>query len=253
MFREVAPRYDFLNHLLSMSVDRYWRWQAVRKAPPPADDGPVLDVCTGTADLAISYLRAARRDVQTSPARISEGSAAEALDGSAAGRGGAGVVAADFCHEMLRLGQRKAKQIGAGDGLMFVAADTLALPFPSDSFQVVSVAFGLRNVADTDRALAEMARVCGKGGSVVVLEFSLPGRQPFRAVYRWYLTKVLPRIGQLLSGSRSKAYNYLSASVGEFPSGEMLASRMRCAGLAEVTVQPLSGGIATLYIGLKQA
>ncbi|OHB80766.1 MAG: hypothetical protein A2W31_17350 [Planctomycetes bacterium RBG_16_64_10] len=161
------------------------------------------------------------------------------------------VVATDFCPEMLRLGRRKGQRAGTGDRLAFVEADTLQLPFPDALFQVVAVAFGLRNVADTGRGLAEMTRVCAQGGQVVVLEFSLPGNWPLQVVYRWYFTKLLPRIGQLVSASRLNAYNYLPASVGEFPFGQALADQMRAAGLAPVTVRPLTCGIATLYVGRK--
>jgi demethylmenaquinone methyltransferase/2-methoxy-6-polyprenyl-1,4-benzoquinol methylase len=247
MFGEVAGRYDFLNHLLSMNVDRYWRWQVVRKAPP-AGSGPVLDVCTGTGDLAIAYSRLLGPHRRASY-RCDSGSMA--ASDITAGRDPISVVATDFCREMLQLGRRKGRRVGAGNGLVFIEADTLSLPFPSDHFSLVSVAFGLRNVADVDRGLEEMTRVCAKGGKVVVLEFSLPTRQPLQAVYRWYLGTVLPRVGQLVSGSRSNAYNYLSESVDAFPFGEALAERMRAVGLVEVSVHPLSWGIATLYVGLK--
>ncbi len=223
MFGEIAGRYDFLNHLLSLGLDRYWRWQTVRRVPPQGD-APVLDVCTGTGDLALAYFRRTR--------------------------GNAPIVAADFCPEMLVIGRQKGDRAGANGQMMFVEADAQRLPFPDDSFQIVSVAFGLRNVADTDRGLREMARVCRPGGRVAVLEFSLPLR-PLRGVYNWYFRKVLPRIGQAVSGSRSSAYDYLPASVGEFPSGEALAGRMRAAGLCEVSFSPLTFGVATLYVGTK--
>ena len=224
MFGEIARRYDLLNHALSLNIDRYWRWRAVRRAPPASGE-PVLDVCTGTGDLAIAYYRAAG--------------------------GQAPVVGADFCHEMLRLGEAKGRRIDQVQPLAFVEADAMRLPFPDASFQLVSVAFGLRNVADTDVGLAEMTRVCRRGGQVVVLEFSLPRWQPMRAVYGWYFRHVLPRIGQLVSGSRMNAYNYLPQSVGEFPSGSALVERMRVAGLSEVTYQALTLGVATLYVGTK--
>lgn len=235
MFGQIAGRYDFLNHLLSLNIDRYWRWKTVRRVPP-SDEGPVLDVCTGTGDLAIAYHRAAR--------------------------GRVAIVGADFCHEMLAIARRKGARIpaqgqtdGPGDpsyyAVRFVEADAMQLPFPSDHYQIVSVAFGLRNVADTDAGLAEMTRVCRPGGKVVVLEFSTPRWQPFGAVYGWYFRRVLPRIGQLFSRNPCDAYRYLPESVGEFPSGEQLVRRMEAAGLRDVEFHPLTLGVATLYIGTK--
>ncbi len=224
MFGEIAGRYDFLNHLLSLNVDRYWRWRTVRRVPPSAE-GPILDVCTGTGDLALAYYRASG--------------------------GRARIVAADFCHPMLVVGDRKRRDAGANGQLAFVEADAQRLPFPDNYFSIVCVAFGLRNVTATDRGLAEMTRVCRPGGKVAVLEFSLPRWQPFRAVYGWYFRNVLPRIGQALARNRQEAYHYLPASVGEFPSGEALAERLRQAGLAEVVFFPLTLGVATLYVGTK--
>jgi demethylmenaquinone methyltransferase / 2-methoxy-6-polyprenyl-1,4-benzoquinol methylase len=227
MFGEIAGRYDLLNHLLSLNTDRYWRWQTVRQVPPRGER-PILDVCSGTGDLALAYDRAARR----------------------AGLNVA-ITAADFCPEMLAIGRQKAEQADAGERVKFVEADTQKLPFPVDRFQIVCVAFGLRNVADTDRGLAEMARVCAPGGRVAVLEFSMPRRQPLRAAYGFYFRNVLPRIGQLVSGNGSAAYEYLPASVGEFPQGEELCERMRTAGLVDVRFTPLTFGVATLYVGVK--
>jgi demethylmenaquinone methyltransferase/2-methoxy-6-polyprenyl-1,4-benzoquinol methylase len=223
MFGEIAGRYDFLNHLLSLGADVYWRWRTVRKVPP-AGEGPVLDLCTGTGDLALAYDRAAG--------------------------GRTPVVGADFCHPMLVIGRDKARASKA-ELVTFVEADAQMLPFPDDAFQIVSVAFGLRNVTDTDRGLREMLRVCRPGGRIAVLEFSMPRWQPFRAIYGWYFRHVLPRIGQVVSRNGQGAYNYLPDSVGEFPSGEALAERMRAAGAAQVRYYPLTLGVATLYVGVK--
>ena len=225
MFGEIAPRYDFLNHLLSLGIDHYWRWRTVRKVAPAAD-GPILDLCTGTGDLALAFLR-------RSPAAVS-------------------VVGADFCPEMLQIGRAKGQAAGANGRLTFVEADAQHLPFPDDMFQIVSVAFGLRNVTDTDRGLREMVRVCRPGGRVAVLEFSQPGWQPFKAIYGWYFRHVLPRIGQALMRNQSEAYNYLPASVGEFPSGAALVQQMEAAGLEGVRYYPLTLGVATLYVGNKR-
>jgi demethylmenaquinone methyltransferase / 2-methoxy-6-polyprenyl-1,4-benzoquinol methylase len=224
MFGEIAGRYDFLNHLLSLGIDRYWRSQTVKRVAP-VGDRPLLDICTGTGDLALAYFKRTKGNVP--------------------------IVAADFCPEMLTIGKQKGAQAGANGELTFIEADALRLPFPDDAFQIVSVAFGLRNVADTDRGLSEMTRVCRPGGRVAVLEFSSPRRQPLRALYNWYFRHVLPRVGQAVSRSRLSAYDYLPSSVGEFPSGEALAARMRTAGLCDVTFTPLTFGIATLYVGTK--
>ncbi len=224
MFGEIAPRYDLLNHLLSLNIDKYWRWRTVR-AVPPRGAAPILDLCTGTGDLALAYRRAADKQTQ--------------------------VIGADFCVEMLEIGRKKGHAAGFNGELTFVEADAQQLPFPSDHFQIVSVSFGLRNVRDTDRGLQEMTRVCQPGGRVAVLEFSMPGWQPFKAVYGWYFRHVLPRIGQALMRNRQEAYSYLPASVGEFPCGEALAQRMRASGLRDVTFTPLTLGVATLYVGTK--
>ncbi|MCO6045656.1 bifunctional demethylmenaquinone methyltransferase/2-methoxy-6-polyprenyl-1,4-benzoquinol methylase UbiE [Aeoliella sp. ICT_H6.2] len=225
MFGEIAPRYDFLNHLLSMNVDRYWRWRTVRKLKPQADAGPILDVCTGTGDLAIAFDKGARGRVP--------------------------IVAADFCHEMLELGEEKSQRRGSSERITFVEGDTEHLPVGDNEFQIVSVAFGLRNVSDTDRGLGEMTRVAKPGGKVAVLEFTTPRHQPMKALYGWYFRNVLPRIGQFVMRNNSAAYEYLPESVGEFLQYEQLTKRMEAAGLVNVRFYPMTFGIATLYVGEK--
>ena len=226
MFGEIASRYDFLNHLLSGGTDYYWRWQTVRRVPPEGD-APILDVCTGTGDLALAYWKAAGSRVP--------------------------VVATDFTHEMLRLANEKLrKHAASGEApIVYLEADTQRLPFADDTFQIVSVAFGLRNVTDTERGLREMIRVCRPSGRVAILEFSLPRNRALRGIYQSYFRHVLPRIGQLLARNRQSAYNYLPASVSEFPYGEALADVMRGCGLEEVRWRPLTFGVATLYWGRK--
>ena len=224
MFGEIAPRYDLLNHLLSAGIDRRWRRRTVRLAPATGD-GPVLDVCTGTGDLALAYWRSRH--------------------------GKTPVVGVDFCRPMLRLAQEKARLAGAAGEVTFLEADALSLPFADDHFQVVSIAFGLRNLVDPDRGLREMARVCRPGGRVAVLEFSLPRTRPLRAIYGWYFRRVLPRIGQALARNRRGAYNYLPASVGEFLPREVLMRKMEQAGLMDVRCHPLTFGIAAVYVGVK--
>jgi demethylmenaquinone methyltransferase/2-methoxy-6-polyprenyl-1,4-benzoquinol methylase len=229
MFGEIAGRYDFLNHLLSLNIDRYWRWQAVRRVPPTPGT-KILDMCTGTGDLALAYHRAAGGAVQ--------------------------IVGADFCREMLTIGRQKAMQsrsgtAGSNGELTFIEADAMQIPLPDNNFDIVSVAFGLRNIEDTATGLTEMVRVCAPGGRVVVLEFSTPEWQPLKAVYSWYFRHLLPRIGQFFARNNHSAYSYLPQSVGEFPQGEQLAERMRAAGLLEVDYQTLTFGVATLYVGKK--
>ncbi len=224
MFGEIAGRYDFLNHLLSLGIDRSWRRKTVRLVPPQGD-APILDVCSGTGDLALAYWRASGPGVP--------------------------IVATDFCLPMLEIAEKKCRRLGAAERITLLEADTQHLPLPDDEFQIVCVAFGLRNVSDTDRGLQEMVRVCRPGGRVAVLEFSMPTLWPLGALYGWYFHRVLPRIGQALARSSIEAYNYLPTSVGQFPQAEALARRMRGAGLREVAYHRFTLGIATLYVGEK--
>lgn len=230
MFGEIAPRYDLLNHLLSGNVDRYWRWRTTRIVPPqitgPLADAPILDLCTGTGDLALAYDRAAKGKVR--------------------------ITAADFCPEMLALGEAKGAKRGVNDHVEWVVADANDLQFESDAYQLVTAAFGLRNVSDTDAGLREMTRVCRPGGKVAVLEFTTPRWQPFKAFYGWYFRNVLPRIGQAVMRNSSAAYEYLPESVKGFYEYEQLTERMEAAGLAEVRYYSLTLGIATLYVGNKK-
>lgn len=224
MFGEIAVHYDRMNHLLSCQVDRYWRWTTVRRLRPVPGE-PILDLCTGTGDLAIAFHRATR--------------------------GRSPIMGADFCPQMLQVARAKQARLGIGPELSFVEADAQELPFEDHRFAIVSVAFGLRNVADTDRALAEMFRVCRPGGRIAVLEFSTPTWQPLRAIYLFYFHHLLPRIGQWLARNGSAAYEYLPATVAQFPEREALVKRMEAAGIREVRFWPLTGGIATLYVGHK--
>ena len=202
---------------------RLLAWRTVRRVRP-AGSLPILDVCTGTGDLALAYDRAAGRKL--------------------------GIVGADFCHPMLVIGRQKVGEAGsAAANHVCRGRRPIAAVSRRTQFQIVSVAFGLRNVTDTDRGLGEMLRVCRPGGRIAVLEFSMPRWQPFKAIYRWYFRHVLPRIGQALARNPADAYNYLPESVGEFPQGEALAERMRAAGLADVRYYPLTLGVATLYVG----
>ena len=228
MFRQIAPRYDSMNHLLSLSIDRYWRWRTVRRLRL-VDGEPILDTCTGTGDLALAIAERARRKY---PASL--------------------VVATDFCLAMLEIArdkQTKSKELN--EKVQFIEADSQMLPFTPDTFQCVTVAFGLRNVTDTDLGLSEMTRVCRPGGQVVVLEFSQPELPVIKQFYGFYFRNILPRIGQWLARNDKAAYEYLPESVKEFPYGEELAEKMRSAGLVDVRFTPLTLGVATFYEGTK--
>jgi demethylmenaquinone methyltransferase/2-methoxy-6-polyprenyl-1,4-benzoquinol methylase len=226
MFRQVAPRYDTMNHLLSLNIDRYWRWRAVR-ALRLTDQSPILDVCTGTGDLALALRKLAGEKIQ--------------------------VIGSDFCGPMLRIAREKQARLAKSTEppVSFVEADSQSLPFADDTFQAVTVAFGLRNVTNTDRGLAEMLRVCKPGGQVMVLEFSNPTMPGFRQVYQFYFENVLPRIGQMLARNDKDAYRYLQKSVGQFPDGQRLIERMVGVGMTNCRFQTLTGGVATIYIGEK--
>ena len=226
MFGQIAPWYDFLNHFLSLNIDKSWRTKTA-KLVPPAAEGPILDLCTGTGDLALTYDRAAG--------------------------GRLPIVGADFCPEMLDRARAKAKRAHVESRVTFVEADAQALPFRDDEFQLVTCAFGLRNIADTDRGLAEMIRVTRPGGKVAVLEFSKPRNAILGRLYLIYFRRILPFVGQIVSRNRESAYKYLPESVLAFPDGEALAARFRACGLTNVTFSPLTFGIATLYVGEKAA
>ena len=225
MFNNIAPSYDLLNHLLSCNVDKYWRWRTTRLVPP-VGNGPILDLCTGTGDLALAYDRAAAGRVP--------------------------IVGADFCHEMLLRAEAKTRRKKAAERIRFLEADAQHLPFPSDMFQIATVAFGLRNVTDTDKGIAEMVRVTQPGGRIAILEFSQPRGILMGPMYRFYFRHILPRLGQMISRSKDNAYRYLPESVMQFPDGEALAERLRGHGLVDVKWYPFTFGIATLYVGTKK-
>ncbi|MBI4602929.1 MAG: ubiquinone/menaquinone biosynthesis methyltransferase [Planctomycetes bacterium] len=224
MFAAISPRYDLLNHTLSLNVDRRWRRRVARelRLPPGA---LCLDVCTGTADLAL--------ELASSP-------------------GAPRVVGADFTREMLRIGEAKRRRRRAAS-VSLVLADTLALPFADGTFDAVTVAFGIRNVASLEAGIGEMRRVLRPGGRAAVLEFAeLEGRW-LRRAFRLYFHGVLPRLGAWISGSRSgaRAYSYLPRSVGEFPAaGELRRTLERC-GLTEARTVKLTFGIACLHVATR--
>jgi demethylmenaquinone methyltransferase / 2-methoxy-6-polyprenyl-1,4-benzoquinol methylase len=219
MFGAIAPRYDLLNHLLSLNRDRAWRRRAVdRLLDGRPAEGLFLDACAGTLDLGCEI--AARRTF--------------------AGR----VIATDFTFAMLERGRRKAN----GLAMEIACADAQRLPFPDNVFDGAAVAFGVRNLADLDVGLRELARVLRPGGRLVILEFATPSWQPFRGLYLLYFRRVLPFVGRLVSRHGS-AYSYLPASVLAFPEPAALADRLEQAGFAApVRWETLTGGIVAVHV-----
>lgn len=222
MFARISPRYDLANRVLSCGVDGLWRRAAVRFAGARTGEH-ALDVCAGTGDLALVLARA-----------------------------GLEVVAADFCPEMVALAPAKARRAGVRARVRALAADVLALPVPDASFDLVTVAFGLRNVVDPDAALSEMTRVLRPGGRLVVLEFGRPRVPILGRVFGLYFRHVLPRLGAWISGDRGGAYAYLESSVRRFPDAGELLERFAVAGLVDLAMRPLTGGVAWLYRGVRR-
>jgi demethylmenaquinone methyltransferase / 2-methoxy-6-polyprenyl-1,4-benzoquinol methylase len=219
IFSEIAPRYDLLNHVLSLNIDRAWRRRAIRAlAWERAPEGTYVDLCAGTLDVGAEL---ARRP----------------------GFSGL-VIGADFAEPMLRAGKGKAPR----RVLAPVVADAIALPIPDGSVAGAIVAFGLRNMADLDAGLREARRVLEPGARLVILEFSRPGAPLVRAFYHFYSRRVLPVVGRMVSGHQT-AYRYLPESVANFPDGEQLARRVERAGFRNVQWQALTFGIAALHWG----
>lgn len=224
MFDAIARRYDLLNHLLSGGLDLYWRARAIR-ALGFCGRELVLDLCTGTCDLAIAALRARRGRARR-------------------------VIGLDFSSEMLRVGRRKLIAEGLAPTAPLVRADAMRLPVASASVDAVTIAFGIRNVLDPAAACAEIDRVLKPGGRLAILEFSLPRMPLVRAVYVSYFRHVLPRIGRMVS-RHAEAYTYLPESVGAFFLPEEFSRLMQGAGLSAVRAIPLTFGIVYLYTAAK--
>ena len=220
MFDNIAPKYDLLNHTLSMSIDRVWRRRVVgevRRAQPRR----ILDVATGTGDLAIALARRIR-DVQ--------------------------VLGVDLSEQMLAVARRKIEARGLDGRIVLDRGDAERLAVADASVDVATVAFGVRNFGDLGAGLRELARTIKPGGKVVILEFSRPRNRVFRALYEFYSYKILPRIGGLVSRDK-RAYEYLPASVGEFPAPEEFMAMMARAGFRNCRARSQSFGIAQIYIG----
>lgn len=221
LFRRVAPRYDFLNRLLSFRRDVRWRRFAARHSGLQPGD-KALDVATGTGDLAFDLAKLTGSDGQ--------------------------VVGLDFSGEMLAIAKEKAESNGMASLCTFVQGNALDLPFADDTFAAATIAFGLRNVVDRERGLTEMRRVVRPGGRVLVLEFSQPVWPVFRQLYLFYFKRMLPLIGRLVQGDKD-TYQYLPDTVLQFPDQETLAGTMRELGFQNVRYYNLTGGISCLHIG----
>lgn len=219
MFDAIAPRYDLLNHLLSAGLDRRWRDRAVDElALTPG--ARVLDLCTGTADLAIATVRRAAN---------------------------ASVIGIDFAGAMLRLGLEKLRRERLTGSIRLVRGDAAQVPLASSSCDAATIAFGIRNVAEPRKALAELARVLRPGGRLAILEFGQPRIPGIRTLYAWYFRYLLPLVGRSISRHRS-AYSYLPASVGTFPPPAEFSAIIAATGFSQVRAIPLSLGIVYLYI-----
>jgi len=230
MFTQIAPRYDLLNHLLSMQLDRLWRARVARRLRPILDrpDALVLDLCCGTGDLAFSLSRSAR----------------------------ARIIGSDFSHAMLVRARAKSKTLPhrthamPGGAMPFFEADALRLPFADASFDLITTAFGFRNLANYEAGLREIYRLLKPGGTLAILEFTEPPPGLLGDLYRWYFRNVLPRIGRLLSGDRA-AYSYLPASVSRFYRPAELASLMTAVGYRSVDYRVWTVGTVALHTAVR--
>ncbi len=219
-FSSVTPRYDFLNSLLSLYIDHYWRFRAA--ALLKGCGGPVLDVCAGTLPLSREIVRQEERTV----------------------------LALDFCFDMLKYGRDRLKARKDRRNILPVCGDGEALPLPDETFTGFTVAFGIRNLSDLPRGFSEMYRVLRPGGVAAILEFSRPSHPLFSPLYRFYLHHVLPNLAGMISGDR-EAYRYLAESIEGFHSRQEVCSMMEDAGFRDVSFMPLTMGIVTLYSGLR--
>src|SRR5262245_15866079 len=219
MFDAIAPRYDLLNHVLSAGMDRGWRDRAV-DALSLSPRARVLDLCTGTGDLAMAIVHRAN---------------------------GATVVGIDFAGEMLRLAREKVSGASLDRRIRLVRGDATHVPLPDSSCDAATIAFGIRNVAEPQRALAELARVIRPGGRLAILEFGQPRIPGIRTLYSWYFRYVLPLVGRMISKHQS-AYSYLPASVGTFPPPAEFARVIAATGFSQVRAVPLTFGIVYLYV-----
>ena len=222
MFDRISPKYDALNHLLSLNIDKAWRRKAAKTVAKRHPE-TILDLATGTADLAIAL---AKRNPQ------------------------AQIVGMDIAEKMLEIGKEKVKKLGLDNQIELQLGDAASLPFEDCSFDAVTVAFGVRNFEDLEQGLAEIERVLKVGGQAVILEFSMPHRFPVKQLYRFYFKHLLPKIGRAVSKDPN-AYDYLPTSVERFPKPNDFIGIMASHKLTNGHARPLSLGIATLYTATK--
>lgn len=223
MFDRISPKYDALNHLLSLNIDKVWR-RKTAKSVAKSQPKTILDLATGTADLALALAN------QNPKAHI---------------------IGMDISEKMLEIGQKKVKKQDLGKQIELRLGDAAHLPFEDGSFDAVTVAFGVRNFEDLDKGLSEISRVLTPEGQAVILEFSMPEMFPVKQLYRFYFKRLLPRIGKTVSKD-SSAYAYLPASVERFPRPKAFLELLAQHGLIHGTVRPLTFGIATLYCAERQ-
>ncbi|HXT74012.1 MAG TPA: bifunctional demethylmenaquinone methyltransferase/2-methoxy-6-polyprenyl-1,4-benzoquinol methylase UbiE [Candidatus Angelobacter sp.] len=236
MFSNIAPRYDFLNHFLSGSFDKLWRRRTAKRFAHilHLPNARVLDLCCGTGDLLFALERQAensRKEAQPAPRRF---------------------FGADFALPMLTLAQSKKKAADENCRVGFLAGDALALPFPDASFDLVTTAFGFRNLVNYERGLREIARVLRPGGELGILEFCAPKSGVLAALYKFYFTRILPKVGGAISGS-GEAYSYLPQSVQNFPQPKILAEWLEAAGFENVQYERWTCGIVALHRGTKSS
>ena len=238
MFSGIAPHYDLLNHLLSLRFDILWRRRVARRfrSVLTSPRARVLDLCCGTGDLALALAR--------------EAAPAQAERAAASGSARSMVIGADFAHPMLVLACRKSAAVSGERRAVFLEADALALPFADETFDLVTTAFGFRNLANYRSGLAEFRRVLRPGGSLAILEFSEPRSALFGSLFAFYFRRVLPRIGGIISGNAG-AYGYLPRSVRRFPQPPELAQWVIEAGFTQVGFERWTGGIVALHTGQR--
>ena len=236
MFSDIAPRYDFLNHFLSGSFDKLWRRRTAKRFAHilHSPNAQVLDLCCGTGDLLFALEREAgnsREEVREAPR---------------------GLFGADFALPMLNIAQSKKHATNKNCRAGFLAADALALPFPDASFDLVTTAFGFRNLVNYERGLREIARVLRPGGELGILEFCAPSNGGLVAFYNFYFTRILPKVGGAISGS-GEAYSYLPQSVRKFPQPQILTEWIEAAGFGNVQYERWTCGIVALHRGTKSS